>query len=223
MSSPDGWSNRDLIEAPGQSGKLLRKKTMKKIALIAMTAAAAIASPAMAQTVTGTINITGSVAAKCMVVSGTAVSSTFGTTVAMGELSQADGTLKDGATLASTFNSVGGTGIAAHVVCTSADATVTVDADPLVSASGAGAPTGYSNTVSYQADVTFTKTTGSSLVSNDTTAAAATSQALGGRLAASGTNVVVATSNWRTLGTGDELLTSGTDYSGKIVVTVSPL
>ncbi|MFM5923803.1 MAG: hypothetical protein ACKOPG_06425 [Novosphingobium sp.] len=195
---------------------------MKKLALIAMTAAAAFAAPAMAQTTTGTINITGSVAAKCMVVSGTGTSSSFGTTVAMGELAQADGTLKPSSTLAATFGSVGGAGLAAHVVCTSPDATVTVDADPLVSPSGAGAPTGYSNTINYSADVTFTKTTGSLALSNDSTAASQSSSALGGRLAASGTNVTVATSNWRTPNTGD-LLTSGTDYSGKIVVTISPL
>ncbi len=99
---------------------------------------------------------------------------------------------------------------------------MTVNADPLVSPSGAGAPTGYSNTVHYQADVTFTKTTGTTLVSNDTTAAAASSSPLGGRLSATATNVSVATSSWRTPSAGD-LLTAGTDYSGKIVVTVSPL
>lgn len=195
---------------------------MKKIALLALTAAAVFATPAAAQTVTGTINITGSVEAKCMVVSGGNASSTFGTTVALGELAQANGTLKDSATLAGTFNTVGGAGISAHVVCTSADATVTVDADPLVSPSGNGAPTGYTNTVHYQADVTFTKTSGTVLVSNDTTAAAATSSALGGRFAATGSNISVATSSWRTPASGD-LLTSGTDYAGKIVVTVSPL
>lgn len=194
---------------------------MKKIALLALTAAAVVATPAAAQ-VTGTINITGSVAVKCMVVSGGQASSTFGTTVALGELAQANGTVEDSTTLATRFNSVGGAGLSAHVVCTSADATVTVDADPLVSPSGASAPTGYTNTVNYQADVTFTKTTGTTLVSNDSTAGGSTSSALGGRFAATGSNISVATSNWRTPGTGD-LLTSGTDYAGKIVITVSPL
>lgn len=193
---------------------------MKKIALLALTAAAAFATPAAAQTVTGTINITGSVQAKCTVVSTSPAGSTFGTTVNLGELAQADGTLATD--LATRFGTEGGAGLQAKVVCTSPDATVTVNADPLVSPSGAGAPTGYSNTVHYQADVTFTKTTGTTLVSNDTTAAAASSSPLGGRLSATATNVSVATSNWRTPSAGD-LLTAGTDYSGKIVVTVSPL
>lgn len=193
---------------------------MKKLALVAMTAAAALAAPAMAQTTTGTILITGTVASKCTVVSTSPAGSTFGTTVALGELAQADGTLATD--LASRFTSIGGAGLTAKVVCTSANADVTVNADPVVSASGAGAPTGYTNTVHYKADVTFDRAAMSSLpVSNDTTAAAATATALGGRLAATATNVTVATSNWRTPNTGD-LLTAGTDYQGQIVITITP-
>jgi hypothetical protein len=193
--------------------------TMKKIALIALAASAAIATPAAAQTATGIVNITGSVAAKCMVVpivTPAADGSTFGTTVAMGELAQSDGTLKDTATLAGTFGSVGGAGLSAHVVCTSAGTDVTVNADPLVSATAGGS--GYTNTVNFTADVTFTKVSGPQIVSNASTAPAATAASLGARLAATGTNVSIATSAWNATG----ILVAATDYTGKITVVISP-
>jgi hypothetical protein len=52
-----------------------------------------IAAPAMAQTVTGTVNITGNVTKKCHVDTAGGPSSTFGGLVALGELAVADGTM----------------------------------------------------------------------------------------------------------------------------------
>lgn len=196
---------------------------MKKLVFAALVASAAIASPAAAQVVTGTVNITGSVPAKCTVLAPTA-GSTFGGTVAMGDLSQANGTLKPTGTLSATFGSVNAAALVAKVVCTSANATVSVTSTPLVSPSGAGAPTGYSNRVDFQADVTFSRASLAALVvSDDSATAAATTSALGGRLDASAANnVSIAATNWRTPSATD-ILTSGTDYSGSIVVTITPL
>ena len=68
---------------------------MKKIVLTALAATTAfIAMPAAAQTVTGTVTLTGSVAPKCSVNPGAA--STFSASVNFGELSQANGTLRAG-------------------------------------------------------------------------------------------------------------------------------
>lgn len=193
---------------------------MRKIALLAMTAAAAIATPAMAQVVTptdvtGTINITGTVAPKCFVL-GEAVGSTFGTTVALGELSKDDGTLKNSADLSNTFNSVGGTAIDARVLCTSATPSVSVLAEPLVT--GATAPTGYDNSVDYRADVTFNLVGGTDqLVSDLSTDATDTDATLTGRLRGTGTNVSVRTSNWSATG----VLVAGS-YTGKITVVIAP-
>lgn len=193
---------------------------MKKIALIAMTAAAAIATPAMAQTttptdVTGTINITGTVAPKCFVL-GTAVGSTFGTTVAMGELSKDDGTLKSSADLSSKFNSEGGTALDARVLCTSASPQVSVFAEPLVNS--VSAPAGYDNSVDYSADVTFSLVGGTDqLVSDSSVDATDTDATLTARLNGTGTNVEVRTSNWA----ADGVLVSGS-YAGKITVVVAP-
>lgn len=186
---------------------------MKKLATLALLASAAIATPAMAQTVTGTINITGTVQAKCLVVPGNG--NTFGTTVAMGELSQADGTLKPSGTLSSTFATVGGAGLTAQVVCTSANPEVSVLSEPLVNS--VAADPGYDNSVDYTADVTFTRVGGTTLVSDPSAVPAATTTTLSSRLTGTGTNISVATSGW----TASGVLVAGS-YAGKITIVVAP-
>lgn len=188
---------------------------MKKIALIVMTAAAAIATPAMAQNATGTINITGNVAPKCFVLNGSTASSTFGTTVALGELAQADGTLKPSADLSAQFLTVGGAALDARVLCTSATPNVSVTAEPLVNS--VAADTGYDNSVDFTADVTFTRVGGTTLVSDLSSNPAASTATLASRLTGTGTNVEVRTSAW----TASGVLVAGS-YSGKITVVIAP-
>jgi hypothetical protein len=194
---------------------------MNKIGLISLAAlAAAIATPAAAQSTTGTVDITGTVAAKCIVQTGSGTSSTFGTTVALGELAQADGTLKPSATLATTFNTVGGTGLSAKVICTTANPEISVNANPITSAVLAGA--GYDNSIDFQADVTVTTlAANASPYSNDSAAAAGAATALGSRLANTASNVTIAASNFRTNNLTD-LLVAATDYAGSIVVVIAP-
>lgn len=189
---------------------------MKKIALIAMTAAAAIATPAMAQStsVTGTIDITGTVAPKCFVI-GQAVGSTFGTTVPMGELAQANGTLKASADLSAQFLTVGGAALDARVLCTTATPNVSVTAEPLVNT--VAADTGYDNSIDFTADVTFTRVGGTTLVSDLSSNPAASTATLPTRLTGTGTNVEVRTSAWNASG----VLVAG-DYTGKITVVIAP-
>lgn len=193
---------------------------MKKIVLIAMTAAAAITTPAMAATtttdVTGTITITGSVAPKCFVLNGETESASFTADVEMGELADTDGTLLPSATLAAKFASVGGGALDVRVLCTSATPNVSVKATPLV---GNALPTdGYTNTVNYQADVTFSLVGDiSDVVSDASTDNAATSDALRARLNGTGTNVSIRTSEWAATG----VLTAG-EYEGQIVINIAP-
>lgn len=187
---------------------------MKKLALAALVASAAIASPAMAQDVTGTVVINGNVKDKCFVLPNTG--NTFSTTVEMEELAAADGTLKASADLAAKFGSAGGTGLQARVLCTSANPDVSVTASPLVNLAPADA--GYDNTVDYTADVTFTLVnSGSQIVSDDSAIAASSDATLTGRLNGTGTNISIATSAWNANG----VLVAG-DYTGQIVVVVSP-
>ncbi|ALJ16180.1 hypothetical protein [Sphingopyxis macrogoltabida] len=199
---------------------------MKKLAYLSVAAASAIAlaSPAAAQTTaTGTINITGSVANKCMVVSsGGAASSTFTDSRDLGELAQANGTLESSGVLESRFGTSGSGAPTFRVVCTTAAPVVSVNADPLVNA--AAADTGYSNTVNYTATATFALTGGGSTpVANVTTSATDTSATLASRLAASGDNVTITTSLFNTDAAGANALMVAGSYTGKIVVTVSPI
>lgn len=195
---------------------------MRKILIAALVASAAFAAPAAAQSVTGTVIINGNVPSKCTVTNGSSATA-FGATVNMGDLSDTDLTLLPSATLSNTFNTVGGAGLSARVVCTTANPTIAVNADPLVAAT-ATAASGYANTVHFQADVAVTKVGGSQTYSNDSDAVAGTATALGDRLsAAAGNNIVISTSNWRTLSTGNEVLAYDPSYSGQIVVTIAPI
>lgn len=189
---------------------------MKKLALISMIAAAAVATPAMAQNVTGTINITGSVAPKCFVLNGSTASSTFEANVALGELADTNGLLKPSGTLSTQFANVGGSALDVRVLCTSANPYVSVTATPLLNSTTAVA--GYTNRVDYQADVTFSLVGGSTkAISDSSKVAAATSDSLGARLNGTGTNVSVRTSAWE----ATDILMAGS-YAGAITIAIQP-
>lgn len=193
---------------------------MRKLFFLA-TAACMFATPALAQDATGTVVINGSVANKCAVITGSGTSATWGTTVNLGELSQSNGTLRSTASLTNDFNTIAAGAQNAQVVCSTSNPSIAIDADPLVNTGNVpGVGSGYTNTVHFEADVTVNKVGGSQTYSNDTNGAATGPTQLGDRLAASGANVLIATSNWRTPGTG-ALLVSGS-YQGQIVVTITP-
>ena len=195
---------------------------MRKLVLAALAASAAMAVPAAAQTVTGTVNISGSVPSKCTVTNGTSAIA-FGATVDMGDLSDTDATLLPTGTLETRFSTTGVTAgsLSARVVCTTADANITVAATELTT--GGSPPTGYANTVHYKADVAVTKVGSSQTYSDDTVTGGGAATALGARLDATvANNVVISTSNWRTSTANDEVLFQGA-YTGQIVVTIAPL
>lgn len=189
---------------------------MKKLAFAAFAAAATmIAVPASAQTVSGTVTLTGSVAPKCLVLSEGPAASTFTRSVDFGELAAADGTLRTG--LAGEFTS----GVAeVRVVCTTATPTITLNATPMSNAATAG--TGYDNSIDYTAHVELTLTGGGTAVFDDDSAdpAALGPTAVGGRLAGSGNNMVITADGFATDNATD-ILVSG-DYSGQISISIAP-
>ncbi len=186
---------------------------MKKIALLAAASVALFAQPASAQTVTGTITLTGSVAPKCLVVPGNG--DTFSDSVDFGELAAADGTLRTG--LDTEFDS---TVKSFRVVCTSAAPTIAIDAEPLATATAAAA--GYDNSIDYQATVDLTIVGGTAQFSNDSGAAALAATPIGGRLANNGSdNIVITASNFRTDNVTD-LLVADPSYSGSITIVIAP-
>ncbi|MFL6845708.1 MAG: hypothetical protein ACJ8ER_12595 [Allosphingosinicella sp.] len=196
---------------------------MNRIILTALAAASAfaIATPAAAQSVTGVINITGNVDSKCMVVSAGNPTgpATFGGTVALGNLAQADGTMATD--LATRFNAAGNnTQLQYKIVCTSAKTNVSVDADPIVAAT-AVAQAGYANRIDYKANVAVTLVGGAGApVQSDSTDGAATATTYNDRLAATNPNIIVTASNFRTANLTDILLADS--YTGKITIVVSP-
>jgi len=188
---------------------------MKKIALFAAATAAVLATPAMAQNVTGTITLNGTVASKCSV-SSNSNAATFAQTVNFGELAKADGTLRT--TLAADFTAAA---VQATVVCNTGTPMVSVDANPMVNAAFTPVPTGYANTINYTANVAVaTATPGTVNFSNATTAAASPSTAVGAALANSANNVVITTSGFATPASTD-ILGAGS-YTGTITVVISP-
>jgi hypothetical protein len=193
---------------------------MKKLVLAAMGAASmiAIASPAAAQSTTGTITLNGSVAPKCLVVPGNGT--TWGTTINLGELADASGKLRASSTIESQINGVAGT--TARIVCTSGAPTISVDATEIKTT--ASSATGYDNSIDFTASVAVT-TTGTSPAPfvNDSANGPLLATAIGGgRLANNGgDNVVVTTSNFRTNNATD-LLVADPSYTGSIVVVIAP-
>jgi hypothetical protein len=196
-----------------------RDSEVNKFMLMALGAGSmiALAAPAAAQTVTGTINITGSVANKCSVLPGSG--STFGGTVALGELAQADGTMATD--LATRFNAAANAAqLNFRVVCNTANPTVAVDATPLTTAGAA--PTGYASRIDYAAHVAVALTpSGTDTFSNDSRNAASAATATSARIANNGSNNVSVTAD--TFGTAalTDLLTSGS-YTGNISIVIAP-
>ncbi|MEY4055273.1 MAG: hypothetical protein RL519_608 [Pseudomonadota bacterium] len=179
---------------------------MKKIALIAVAAAAFSANPAMAQA-TGTINLTGVVASKCFV-EGTPIGGTHDFTA----LDATNGTMRTD--LATDFGTKNFT-----VKCSSLNPTVSVKALPL--ATTATATAGYDNSIDYNAIVTVDKSGGgTTAVTDASTDTTATTGTVGARLANSTNNVRVTTASYAT-GSNTDLLVAGT-YNGSIEITISP-
>lgn len=186
------------------------------LAASAAVALAAVASVASAQVVTGTINLTGSVAPKCAVTPGDG--STFGGTFALGELAEADGTLRADLEAAAPVAAAQAT---FTVHCSSANIAISVDANPMVNA--AAAPAGYSNVLNYTATATFDRATAVDLAVDNVTTNAATATVMGDYLANASPNILVTAHNFTAAPNGGtSLLVAGAYNLGVIVVTLTP-
>ncbi len=197
---------------------------MKKFLLLsAGVAIAAAATPAAAQSVSGTVNVTGNVAGRCAVVApgGSAVQSFTGT-IALDRLDEEDGTLKTA--LETTIAAAsGGTPVETRVVCTAATVAINVTADTLANGDrGAPPAPGYANEINFTAELQVALASGGTDQVTFNTAAAsngAFSKQVG-RLAASGNNVTVKAYGFATKGGGTNLLAAGS-YSSTINVLIA--
>ena len=181
---------------------------MKKLLISALAATSAlIATPAFAQA-SGSVSLTGSVAAKC-----TAIPD-LDDSIALGELALANGTVDP------AFLGAGGDLSRSFTVrCTSPNPGLSVQANALTTtASGAA---GYTGTVHYTATLTAVRAAGgSATVVDQSDPAAATTGSVGSHLANSNNNITVTVSNGNTT-TATDLLDAGA-YTGSIAIIVSP-
>jgi hypothetical protein len=199
---------------------------MKKIAFAALASAAALAAvPAAAQSVTGTVAVTGNVQARCSVITGTTEGSTFGGTLALGQLDQSDGTLKSGYASSATASPANGQKASARVVCTSGNPTLIIGADKLTNNTPATQAAGYSNIIDYTASLKVTKTDGSIAdVQYDTKLAsgATTTASLNGRIkGGTDNNVEVSIFGLNAKNGATSVLEAG-DYTSTVRVTIQP-
>lgn len=198
---------------------------MNKLLLVSAALVAVIASPAMAQNVTGQVNVTGNVQGRCAVVAaGGAAVQSFAGTIGLGQLDEDDGTLKSGLE-GTTSAASGGTPITTRVVCTSATVNIDVAADTLAFGDRGTAPaSGYANEINYTAEMEVALAGGTTDKVTYATAAASNASAAKtvGRLAASGNNVTVRAYGFATKGASTNLLVAG-DYSSTITVHVAPV
>lgn len=184
----------------------------------AILALAVAATPAAAQSVSGTVTITGTVAEKCVVTdTGDDPNTDFGGIINLGALDDVDGTLRPIGTIlaSSNLNNLG-----FRVVCTSATPSVSVTAAPMVNA-GVTAPTGYADTVHFTADANFSVVGGTDNFQVVTDGTATDGGTLTNRLATGPDNVQVDLSNFHTPAATD-VLTAGT-YTGTVSITISPI
>ena len=187
---------------------------MKKILTLALLASAAIATPALAQSASGTVAVTGTVAGKC-----TAITPITGT-ITLGELANSAGTVISGFT-----NNTGGLSRSFTVICTSSNASITVSSTNLVNSADATTANGYTGTVHYTSTLTAQKAGGGADASAVYTSAdalpTATTVSLADRLKNAANNVTVTVSNGATTNATD-LLKAGT-YNSTITITVAPV
>ena len=186
---------------------------MQKIALIALAASAAIATPALAQSVaSGTVAVNGTVAGKCTAI--TPISET----ITLNELALANGTV-DG-----TFSGAASGGLTKTftVKCTTATPRITVSSNALTNTVDPTTANGYTGTVNYT----------STLVADQAPTGFATAIYItAGNPPASTTALTAplknATGNVRltvsagTTTNGSDVLKSGT-YTSTVTITVSP-
>lgn len=191
----------------------------KYLAMIALPMMALAAFPVGAQSVSGTVGVRGTVAARCgATYSG---NSSFSGTINVGELSQTNGTIAP-ALRASTTTSPAG--VADFFIgCTSNGFTVTLSATRLINPAFPSTPPG-SSILDYTAEAKIELSEGGFALVDYTTAAAlpaSTVQAVAGFVSAAPSNFQVRVFALRP-DNGDAALLLGGTYDSVITILVAP-
>jgi hypothetical protein len=198
---------------------------MNKIALAALISASALsATPALAQSVAGTVNVTGTVAGRCSIIESSVEKQTFTGSIDLGRLDTANGTLIPTLTSSSTTTPAAGKTVAARVVCNSANPTIGVSATKLAISAGGTPSAGYANVIDYVAALrvkTALNTTAEVKFDTLTDTLEKTAK-LGGRVAGGAdNNVEVNVSSLRTVGGATNILNEG-NYASIVSLSITP-
>jgi len=200
---------------------------MKKLLMLATTASLtlfAISTASAATTVTGVVDLTGTVPAQCSVVNGgTPPSGDFGATISV----NVAGSIADPATGHLLTGLQGGTDALAgqavfQINCTGGNNTATLKATPLALNPAVGVtPSGYASSVSYTGEVDFA-TTGSPVSITRTSDSTTSPASTGFRLANPGNNVAIKAHDFTTgANVATDILMAGS-YLGEITVIITP-
>jgi hypothetical protein len=183
---------------------------MKKLVLSALVLGSAFAAaPAFAQA-SGSVDVSGTVSARCSAV--TPISGS----ITLGELAKADGTVD-----AAFSSNTGGLSRSFTIKCNGANPKVSVDAKPLVNASSNQSPNGYTNTVHYTATVAALGAKGGTTsIADQSIASGATSGQIGDRLASVSNNITLTVGAGQT--TDSTAMLDAGAYAGKVEITVAP-
>jgi hypothetical protein len=183
---------------------------MKKLVVSALMIGSALAAaPAFAQA-SGSVDVSGTVAARC-----SAVAPITGS-ITLGELAKTDGTVDT-----AFSGNTGGLSRDFTIKCNGANPKVSVEAKPLINAAATNSPNGYTNTVHYTATVIARGAKGGTAsVADQSLSSGATAGQVGDRFAAVSNNLSL------TIGSGittesTAILDAGT-YAGKVEITVAP-
>ena len=191
---------------------------MKRVLLVATAIAGlAFAAPSLAQSVTGTVGVNGSVADRCTV-NGSDSGSSFTGTISLGELTKTNGTLRNDL---QGNTAVSGATVKVTITCTGSNPTVSLSATELSAGLGTP-PAGFSGTIDYTSELDLDKAAGGTGVfTYATPTASPTTGSLGGSLANSSNNVRVSAYSFTTVGGNTDTLQAGT-YNGQINVSIGP-
>lgn len=182
-----------------------------------------LAAPAFAQSVSGTINVTGSVATKCQVIPVVGDGSSFTGLIALGELADSDGTLKD--TLQSTTSGSPAGSVQVRVNCSGSTANLSLSSTRLSDNNVATPPTGYSDDINYTSRLSVNLATGGPtvLTYDSTSLPAASTGSTTAPLANAANNVTVSMYNLHAEGGDTDLLVASTLYASTISVLITPV
>ncbi len=196
---------------------------MKKIALAVMVSVTAFsAAPVLAQSTTGTVNITGTVNARCSVIESGIAGQAFTRSIDLKRLDNDNGVLRADLVSSTSASPADGLKVNARVNCNTANPRIGVVATRL--STGAGDPgADYSNTINYSASLKVKTQSAKTIeaiyaTATDTTAVTKT---LGERIAGGNDNNVEVSVFGLATDKASAQLTQG-NYTSLVTVTIEP-